>query len=99
MTDKTSRSMRIHLRKKMKDLSVEQKNLAAEICGFLMKDTKEQVFDMKDRPGSIEMETLNFYRLRVMNQIRFILEASDFVEGIFREEQQLERKLKKDKGK
>lgn len=91
--------MRIHLRKKMGDLTIEQKKIAAELCQYLMLDTKEQVHDMKDRPGSIELEVLNFYRLRVMNQIRFILEASDFIEQIFNEEQRAEEKLKKTKPK
>jgi hypothetical protein len=78
--------MNFHLKKQLKDITEDQKDFAFAICKHLMEDTKERIHDMRDKPGSIELETLNFYRLRVMNQIRFILEASDFVESIFKED-------------
>jgi hypothetical protein len=34
----------------------------------------------------VEQDVLNFYRLLVMNQIKFILEASDMIESEYREE-------------
>jgi hypothetical protein len=78
--------MNFHLKKQLKDITEDQKDFAFAICKHLMEDTKERIHDIRDKPDSIELETLNFYRLRVMNQIRFILEASDFVESIFKED-------------
>ncbi|TLX86296.1 MAG: hypothetical protein E6K97_11470 [Thaumarchaeota archaeon] len=78
--------MKIHLKKQNKDITEEQKDLAIGVCDELMKKVKEQIYDIERERGHVEQDVLNFYRLLVMNQIKFILEASDMIESEYREE-------------
>jgi hypothetical protein len=78
--------MRIHLKKQNKDITEEQKDLALGLCYELMKKVKEQIYDIERERGHVEQDVLNFYRLLVMDQIKFILEASDMIESGYREE-------------
>jgi hypothetical protein len=80
---RVSKLAKIHLRKQMKDAIEDQKVWAVYLCNVLMEDTALRVYDTQDHAPDI-VEILNFYRLRIMNQIRFILEASDVVESEFR---------------
>ena len=81
-----SKAMKIHLKKQKKDITEEQKDLAIVLCDELMKKVKEQIYDIERERGNVEQDVLNFYRLLVMNQIKFILEASDMIESEYREE-------------
>ena len=81
-----SKAMKIHLKKQKKDITEEQKDLAISLCDELMKKVKEQIYDIERERGNVEQDVLNFYRLLVMNQIKFILEASDMIESEYREE-------------
>jgi hypothetical protein len=81
-----SKAMKIHLEKQKKDITEEQKDLAIGLCDELMKRVKEQIYDIERERGNVEQDVLNFYRLLVTNQIKFILEASDMIESEYREE-------------
>jgi hypothetical protein len=83
---KVSKEMKIHLRKQFRDITEEQKDFATGICMNIMKRAKEQVYDMHT-PGveSRELEVLNMYRLLIMNQLRFILEASAIIDKTAKE--------------
>jgi hypothetical protein len=81
-----SKAMKIHLKKQKKDITEEQKDLAIVLCDELIKKVKEQIYDIERERGNVEQDVLNFYRLLVMNQIKFILEASDMIESEYREE-------------
>jgi hypothetical protein len=81
-----SKAMKIHLKKQNKDITEEQKDLALGLCDELMKKVKEQIYDIEGERGHVEQDVLNFYRLLVMSQIKFILEASDMIESDYREE-------------
>jgi hypothetical protein len=84
---KVSKEMKIHLRKQFSDITEEQKDFATGICMNIMRRAKEQVHDMHT-PGvdSRELEVINMYRLLILNQIRFILEASDIIDKTAKED-------------
>jgi hypothetical protein len=51
-----------------------------------MERVKQQIHDVERESENLEGDILNFYRLSVMNQIRFILEVSDEIEAEFRQQ-------------
>lgn len=67
----------------MKDAIQDQKDWAVHMCNMLMEHAALRTYDTRDH-ASDDVEILNFFRLRIMNQIRFIIEASDVVESAFR---------------
>ena len=85
-TRKISKLLRLHLKKQNKDLVEFQKEIAVLICDEIMERVKHQIHDVERESKNMEGDILNFYRLSVMNQIRFILEASDEIEAEFRQQ-------------
>jgi hypothetical protein len=85
-TRKISKLLRLHLKKQNKDLVEFQKEIAVLICDEIMERVKHQIHDVERESKNMEGDILNFYRLSVMNQIRFILEVSDEIEAEFRQQ-------------
>lgn len=83
---KISKLLRLHLKKQNKDLVEFQKEIAVLICDEIMERVKQQIHDVERESENLEGDILNFYRLSVMNQIRFILEVSDEIEAEFRQQ-------------
>ena len=83
---KISKLLRLHLKKQNKDLVEFQKEIAVLICDEIMERVKHQIHDVERESKNMEGDILNFYRLSVMNQIRFILEVSDEIEAEFRQQ-------------
>ena len=83
---KISKLLRLHLKKQNKDHVEFQKEIAVLICDEIMERVKQQIHDVERESKNMEGDILNFYRLSVMNQIRFILEVSDEIEAEFHQQ-------------
>jgi hypothetical protein len=83
---KISKLLKLHLKKQNKDLVEFQKEMAVLICDEIMERVKQQIYDVEREPKNMEGDILNFYRSSIMNQIRFILEASEEIEAEFRQQ-------------
>jgi hypothetical protein len=83
---KVSKLLRLHLKKQNKDLVEFQKEIAVLICDEIMERVKQQIYDVEREPKNMEGDILNLYRSSIMNQIRFILEASEEIEAQFHQQ-------------
>ena len=86
--------MRLHLKKQNRDLLEYEKEIAVLVCDSIMEKVKDQVHDTERESKQLESNILNFYRFSVMNQIRFILEATDEIEVEFGEQIKRDESLK-----
>jgi hypothetical protein len=91
---KISKLLRLHLKKQNKDHVEFQKEIAVLICDEIMERVKQQIHDVARESTNMEGDILNFYRLSVMNQIRFILEVSDEIEAEFHQQMKQVESLK-----
>lgn len=73
--------LKIHLEKALKDWAEEQMKDAGEICTKIMERTKQHIYEFQNAPGPIDIvEFLSTYRMRILYQIQYILEASNNLE-------------------
>jgi hypothetical protein len=72
---------KIHLEKALKDWAEEQMKDASELCTKIMERTKQHIFEFRNAPGPIDIvEFLSTYRMKIIYQIQYILEASNSLE-------------------
>jgi hypothetical protein len=73
--------LKIHLEKALKDWAEEQMRDAGEICTKIMERTKQHIYEFQNAPGPIDIvEFLSTYRMRIIYQVQYILEASNSLE-------------------